>query len=209
MGERIAGTAAPAPTSRGNRHRRRSQDHRDLYTPGVAPVLGRTIGGAITFSRPERNHTSIALTRSKTERGYTIFMGALRNTFPGWRPEWRDAAGLNDWLDRMRARMPVPCPPSITAGWGSTSPLVTYAGPLVYFIRISDMIKIGYSGNLRERVAGLGVTMAQVIGVEPGDPDREAELHRQFAHLREFGEWFRAEPELLTYVATLEAESAA
>lgn len=187
-------------------HMRRGVDPYELRTPGVAPLLGRSPGGAITFSRPESEGIDLAVTRVNTDRGYMIIIGALRKRFPGWRPEWHNASGLNDWLDRMRGLMPDPCPPRVTARWGSAPALNPFTGPLVYFVRISNMIKIGYSGNLRERVGNLGVTMAQVVAVEPGDPDREGELHRQFAHLRKFGEWFRAEPDLLGYIATIRQE---
>jgi hypothetical protein len=35
----------------------------------------------------------------------------------------------------------------------------------------------------------------------PGTADDERKLHRQFAHLRVQHEWFRAEPELLNFIA--------
>lgn len=69
----------------------------------------------------------------------------------------------------------------------------------VYFIRLGSRVKIGFSTNVRSRLADL--PHEQVLGVIPGTFADENRLHKQFAHLRTTGEWFRAEPELLEFIA--------
>lgn len=73
-------------------------------------------------------------------------------------------------------------------------------GSVVYFIRMGDLIKIGYTSNLIQRVQGLSLTMGHVLVAIPGASALESELHRRFAEYREHGEWFRAVPEILDYV---------
>lgn len=74
---------------------------------------------------------------------------------------------------------------------------------LVYFICMGDLIKIGYTSDLRRRVQGLSLTMGHVLATVQGGPALEQELHERFAGLREHGEWFRADPPLLEYIAQL------
>lgn len=71
---------------------------------------------------------------------------------------------------------------------------------VVYFIRMGDHIKIGYTTDLKHRIHGLSLTMGHVMATTRGASVLEAQLHKQFAKLREYGEWFRAEPELLDYI---------
>jgi hypothetical protein len=151
-----------------------------------------------------------------SERAYRSFMAIVYRSFPGWAPAWRDFDGLPWWSARIRELLPAPVPPSISADVGTPPPPPTPTpepepvrelppGAVVYFIRMGDLIKIGHTTNLAHRVQGLSLTMNQVLATEVGYRQREAELHGRFAHLREFGEWFRAEPELLGYIAALHA----
>lgn len=71
---------------------------------------------------------------------------------------------------------------------------------VVYFIRMGDLIKIGTTISIRKRVSQLSLTMSHVLATEPGSEVLESRLHEKFAHLREHGEWFRPEPDLLEYV---------
>lgn len=76
----------------------------------------------------------------------------------------------------------------------------------VYFIRSGEAVKIGVSINvpLRTTVLATGSPWpVDLLAVMPGDRAAEKRLHRRFAHLRLKGEWFRAEPELLDFIATL------
>lgn len=76
-------------------------------------------------------------------------------------------------------------------------------GSVVYFIRMGDMIKIGYTSDLIRRVQQLSLTMGHVLATVPGASFLEQQMHDKFAALREHGEWFRAEPPLLDYIAQL------
>lgn len=51
----------------------------------------------------------------------------------------------------------------------------------VYYVRIGDHIKIGYSINLVQRLSSLRVDRDCVLATEPGGRQREAERHKQFA----------------------------
>jgi hypothetical protein len=91
----------------------------------------------------------------------------------------------------------------------------------VYFIRAGHRIKIGVSQDPQRRLSairtggsaarplGLDTRNARLIATEPGGPQRERELHRQFAHVRETGEWFRSCPELTSYINSLPERVAA
>jgi len=88
--------------------------------------------------------------------------------------------------------------------------------PQVYFIRAGRRVKIGFSVNPDMRLTsiragmckaprGLDTSKARIVALEAGGRDRELELHQQFAHLREAGEWFRRAPELTDYIDRLAA----
>ena len=53
---------------------------------------------------------------------------------------------------------------------------------VVYYARIGDYIKIGYTTRLRNRLATLRVD--ELLAVEPGGADLESERHQQFARER-------------------------
>jgi hypothetical protein len=74
---------------------------------------------------------------------------------------------------------------------------------VVYFIRMGDMIKIGYTSDLIRRVQQLSLTRGHVLATIPGAWYLEQQLHEKFAGLREYGEWFRAEQPLLDYIAQI------
>jgi hypothetical protein len=81
--------------------------------------------------------------------------------------------------------------------------------PRVYFLRSGDRVKIGFTTDLRTRMAALRCGNAlevQLLKVVPGGRAEEAALHRRFNHLRvkKRSEWFRAEPDLLDYIAMLD-----
>ena len=84
------------------------------------------------------------------------------------------------------------------------------ARPVVYFVQSGDKhgpIKIGYADNGRSRVSALQTgnpdTLKVLAFIESTSPSMETELHARFAGLRLRGEWFRPEPELLDYIASL------
>lgn len=52
-------------------------------------------------------------------------------------------------------------------------------GAMVYYARIGDYIKIGYSTRLRNRLSALRVD--ELLACEPGTPELEQQRHREFA----------------------------
>ena len=68
------------------------------------------------------------------------------------------------------------------------------AGNLVYFIRIGQFIKIGYTTNLEQRIKSFHGASAELIDVLltiPGDRDLEFRLHGLFQRHRIRNEFFR------------------
>lgn len=77
-------------------------------------------------------------------------------------------------------------------------------GVMVYFVSTTaGMVKIGSAvdvlARLGELQVGSPVTLA-LLGVIDGGRLREKQIHKQFAHLRVRGEWFRGTPELSAYI---------
>lgn len=58
------------------------------------------------------------------------------------------------------------------------------AACVVYYVRIGDKIKIGFTGNLTQRMKSLRADKANVLAVEPGGRELEARRHKQFSRLR-------------------------
>jgi hypothetical protein len=85
------------------------------------------------------------------------------------------------------------------------------SGNVVYFIEAVglDRVKIGWSTNLRQRVTQLRMASAvplRVLFHQPGDVERERELHARFADLRVHGEWFTLASSIRSYIAVKHAE---
>lgn len=80
----------------------------------------------------------------------------------------------------------------------------------VYMVLGGDVIKIGVTKHLHERIQQLRWTQlgtdAVLLASAPGDTHDESRLHRAFAHLRIRGELFRAERDLLEFARRLESE---
>ncbi|MCU4672923.1 GIY-YIG nuclease family protein [Microbacterium fluvii] len=65
---------------------------------------------------------------------------------------------------------------------------------VVYYLRWDARIKIGTSSQPQRRLAA--IWHHELLAFELGDRTLERARHAQFAHLREGGEWFRADAEL-------------
>ena len=77
--------------------------------------------------------------------------------------------------------------------------------PIVYYLRLANLVKIGFTTNLTKR---LGViNPEEVMATEPGDRKREQERHRQFAALHAHGEWFRLEQPLVDHIEAIRREA--
>ena len=73
----------------------------------------------------------------------------------------------------------------------------------VYFLDDGDFIKIGWAVDPETRWRDLQTGSArhhQLLGSTPGTLLDERNLHRKFAHLKHRGEWFKKEPELLSFI---------
>jgi hypothetical protein len=73
--------------------------------------------------------------------------------------------------------------------------------PVVYYMRLGELIKIGTTTNIILRVSSLNPE--EVMAVEPGDRTQEAARHAQFASARRHGEWFNPTPDLIRHVAEI------
>jgi hypothetical protein len=87
---------------------------------------------------------------------------------------------------------------------------LTDAGTWLYVVQAgaAGPVKIGTTTNLPRRVAELQVGNAAALTVLlkiPGDGGDEVRLHRRFARLRERGEWFRPDPEILAWIEAARA----
>ena len=74
---------------------------------------------------------------------------------------------------------------------------------VVYYLRRNDLIKIGWSGNLKARMRALRPD--ELLAAEPGCIHIETGRHHQFAEHRlpnngDGDEWFQSAPELLTHI---------
>lgn len=77
---------------------------------------------------------------------------------------------------------------------------------VVYFVRGGDLIKIGHSKRWQGRMSTLQTgspAKLELLHVESGDVAKERALHRLFQHLHSHREWFRADEELVAYIAML------
>lgn len=73
----------------------------------------------------------------------------------------------------------------------------------VYFIRVGDHIKIGFSTRPIDRLNGLQTSnpgRLEIVGTRPGSRKTEAELHERFKDMRVRGEWFQARVPLLRFI---------
>ncbi|WP_231872754.1 GIY-YIG nuclease family protein [Microbacterium oleivorans] len=59
---------------------------------------------------------------------------------------------------------------------------------VVYYLRYRDRVKIGTSATPRRRLAA--IMHDELLAFEPGDRALEQQRHREYAELREGGEWF-------------------
>lgn len=78
---------------------------------------------------------------------------------------------------------------------------------LVYYMRIGDRCKIGYTTNLLERLRT--INPEELMAIELGDPALERQRHAQFKKLRTHGEWFRMQEPLTSHVARVAEASRA
>lgn len=72
-------------------------------------------------------------------------------------------------------------------------------GAVVYAVRVGDVIKIGHTTDLANRVSGLHAD--EVLAFAPGTYDDEQELHARLTeHLHHGREWYYPTPAVLAVV---------
>ena len=77
---------------------------------------------------------------------------------------------------------------------------------VVYYLRFRDQIKIGTSGNPRQRFASLRYD--ELLAFEPGDRALEQRRHAQFAdHRLARSEWFAVHDALTAHIEVLQSGS--
>ena len=78
----------------------------------------------------------------------------------------------------------------------------------VYYVRIGEHVKIGYSTNLKQRISQLRLQPTALLATEPGGRELEKERHRQFSADRIVSnrEDFTLSPRLLAHIDALLAE---
>ncbi len=93
----------------------------------------------------------------------------------------------------------------------SPAPIVRRPG-VVYFAGCKDMVKIGYTTDIKKRLSSLqtGAPFAITLlaTVPAASPQDEKELHRKFKKYRIAGggaEWFRLTQEIADYIAAIGA----
>ncbi len=72
---------------------------------------------------------------------------------------------------------------------------------VVYYLRFAERIKIGTTANPRQRLSV--IWHDELLAFERGGRAVEQARHREFAHLREGGEWFAATDELVGHARHL------
>lgn len=74
-------------------------------------------------------------------------------------------------------------------------------GEVIYYMRIGNRVKIGWSTNLPGRLAT--INPEELMAVEPGGRAVECHRHAEFSYLRTHGEWFRLASPLVEHIASL------
>lgn len=75
---------------------------------------------------------------------------------------------------------------------------------VVYYMRISDRVKIGFTTDLKRRTGE--ITPEEVLATEPGGYELEQRRHLEFSRYRTRGEWFRYEGDLKEHIERLRSQ---
>lgn len=83
-------------------------------------------------------------------------------------------------------------------------------GSVVYFIANGGRVKIGYTTNLKSRLAALALRSDSVLLALRGGPELERALHARFVKYRNGNtEWFEMAPEIFRYASSRNAATGA
>jgi hypothetical protein len=101
-------------------------------------------------------------------------------------------------------KRPSPLPPR-SASFGLSIPFRARPRPpaidVVYYMRMGNRCKIGYSANLRTRLGA--IRPEELLAVERGPMALERQRHREFQALRTHGEWFELRSPLTEHIDRL------
>lgn len=75
---------------------------------------------------------------------------------------------------------------------------------VVYYLRFDQRVKIGTSRRPRQRLAS--IRHEELLAFEPGGRAVEQQRHREFAAIREGGEWFTLTDELRAHIGAIRRE---
>lgn len=79
----------------------------------------------------------------------------------------------------------------------------------VYYLQVGDLLKIGFSAHLKQRIAAYPPNR-RLLATEPGGEQIEAQRLSDFAEYRALGrEWFNPGPRLLRHINQLRASAGA
>lgn len=75
---------------------------------------------------------------------------------------------------------------------------------IVYYVRVGELIKVGTTTSLRNRLQAYPPGMTTLLATEPGGVEVERARLDQFRHLRHSGrEWFTPGPSLIEHMNSL------
>ena len=77
---------------------------------------------------------------------------------------------------------------------------------MIYFIKHTEYVKIGYTHDIQQRVSQLQTSCPVklcILGLIEGTFEDENIHQLKFKHLHSHGEWFKYEPELAGFIETL------
>lgn len=87
-------------------------------------------------------------------------------------------------------------------GW--VQPQSTKHEPVVYYMRLDRLVKIGWTTDLKRRVSS--IAPQGVMAIEPGGKNIEERRHIEFAALRSHREWFWLRDPIAAHIVTIRAQ---
>lgn len=78
---------------------------------------------------------------------------------------------------------------------------------MIYFIKHTEYVKIGYTSDILSRLSGLQVSCPiklSLLGLIDGTIEDEQDLHKKFIQLKTSGEWFKYTSEMEDFIQSLD-----
>lgn len=83
-----------------------------------------------------------------------------------------------------------------------TQPVPRHDNPVVYYVGVDGLVKIGFTNYLPQRLEAWPPT-TKILATEPGDFRLERQRHQEFAEYLIEREWFTYGPRLHAHIAAL------